>query len=116
MPSPLLILVLCAVVTGLIGSLFIIIPLAVDSWEYVSFDNSVLAPYSVVNASSEYFVTLAASDEDFSTLRYFEQVVDTNGTVVQQNTSYFLFYTYTGVWRMCDKLSGKENKVRLLFS
>ena len=113
MPSPLLILVLCAVITGLIGSLFIIIPLAVDSWQYVSFDNNVLAPYSVVNASTEYFVTLASSEEDFTTLIHYEQVVGSDGSVTQQNTSYYLYYTYTGVWRMCDKLSGK--KMRVLF-
>ena len=106
MASPLVILVSSAVGAGTVGSLFIIIALAVDSWEYISFENSALAQYSGVNDSSEYFVTLAPSDTDFATLVKSEMVF-TNGTATTQKKYYYLFSSYTGVWRICDKLSSK---------
>ena len=106
MASPLVILVSCAVGVGVIGSLFIIIALSVDAWEELSFDSSVLARYSVVNASEDYFASLAPSSTDFTTLNKSERSIDANGTVTTQVKSYYLYSSYTGVWRMCDTLSG----------
>lgn len=105
MTSPLVILVSCAVAVGVVGSLFIIISLSVDAWEDMSFDSSVLAPYSVVNASEDYFVTLASSDSDYATLEKSERSIDANGTVTTSVKPYYLYSSYTGVWRICDTLS-----------
>ena len=108
MTSPLVILVSCAVAVGVVGSLFIIISLSVDAWEDMSFDSSVLAPYSVVNASEDYFVTLASSDSDYATLEKSERSIDANGTVTTSVKPYYLYSSYTGVWRICDTLSGRS--------
>ena len=107
MASPLVILVSSAVAVGVLGSLFIIIALSVDAWEEMSFDSSVLAKYSVANASEVYTATLASSETDFAILNESERSIDSNGSVTTQVKSFYLFPSYTGVWRICDSLSGK---------
>ena len=106
MASPLIILISHAIAVALLGSLFIIISLSVDAWETITFDTSLLARYSVANASNEYFATLASSDSDYSTLEKSEISVDANGTVLTTIKPYYLYNNYVGVWRICDTLSG----------
>lgn len=107
MTSPLILLVCGAVLSGVLGSLFIIVSLSVDYWEIFTYDSSVLSRYSTVNASSEYYCTLAASHTDYSTLEHTVTQVDSNGTKTSQVTPYYLFESFSGVWRICDLLSGK---------
>ena len=112
MASPLILLVCGAVVSGVVGSLFIIVSLSVDNWETFTYDTGVLAKYSNVNASSEFFCTVASSNTDYSNLVHTQTKVDTNGSKTQEVTSYFLFESYSGVWRICDILSGKYTPCR----
>lgn len=109
MASPLVILVSCAVFAGSMGSLFTIIALSVDYWQYVSFDPDVLRPYSVVNFSSEYFVTMAVSEWDYVLLEKTNTQTSANGT--PQVTNYYLYKTISGVWRMCNHLSASSLSV-----
>lgn len=106
MTSPLIIVVIGAIVAGAIGSLFIIIALAVDSWEYVSFNYGELSKYpsGTGNTSSEYLYTPASSATDYSVLVH-NVTVANNGTLSSNMKSYYLYSTYNGVWRMCDTLS-----------
>ncbi|KAL4240470.1 hypothetical protein ACF0H5_001262 [Mactra antiquata] len=108
MTSPLILLVCGAVLSGVIGSLFIIIALAVDSWQDVTYDISKLAKYTSANASSEYQTTLASSDYDYSTLIYSVS----NGTATISQTTFYLYPFYSGVWKRCDQLTD-TNRARL---
>lgn len=96
MTSPLIILVASAVITGAFGSLFVLLAIAVDAWQVVYYDTSAFSPYTS-NSSSTVQVTLPASSSSYITLRENE-----NGVW----TPHYLTETYSGVWRVCDTLSG----------
>lgn len=103
MTSPLILLVFGAVISGVLGSLFIIISLAVDSWEEVTFSTDVLSKYQTNN--SEYYCVVATSSSNFSLLRHNKTEIK-NGNLTSSFQYYYLYSTYSGVWRMCDTLSG----------
>lgn len=89
MPSPLVILASLSVVVGILGSVFILLAISVDSWEEIDF--------SVVEANSSTLqVTPAASRSDVT-------VYEELGS----GTYYFLYYQYGGPWKLCDLLTGK---------
>ncbi|XP_069123515.1 uncharacterized protein [Argopecten irradians] len=96
MTSPLIILVASAVITGAFGSLFILLAIAVDTWQEVYYDTSVFSPYTNDNTTSIH-ITLASSSSSYITYR--EEQSD--GTWIP----YYLYNTYSGVWRVCDTLS-----------
>lgn len=106
MTSPLILLVCGAVLCGVVGSLFIIVSLSVDYWETFSYNQGSLAKYSKVNASTEYFCTLGSSNTDYNILEQTTTSVDSNGTKTSEVTSFYLFESFSGVWRICDTLSG----------
>ncbi|XP_052784288.1 uncharacterized protein LOC128220072 [Mya arenaria] len=112
MTSPLILVVCGAVLAGVLGSLFITISLSVDSWETITYDQDSLSTYLNANASSEYSCTLATSDTDFSVMEQTQKVISSNGTQTSQVYKFYLFNTYSGVWRMCDALSD-ESRQRL---
>ncbi|KAH3872956.1 uncharacterized protein LOC127868896 [Dreissena polymorpha] len=105
MTSSLMLFVCGAVLAGVLGSLFITISVSVDSWETVTYVLTSLAKYSDINASSEYFCTLASSDGDFSILQRRTYVGLSNGSQTTQVDKFFLFDTYYGPWKKCDMLS-----------
>ena len=115
MTSPLILVVCGAVLAGVLGSLFITISLSVDAWETLTYDLSVLSRYENANASSEYTCTVASSDSDFTEFKQTKQVVASNGSQTSQVYNFYLFNTYSGVWRMCDSLTGKKLRSNLLF-
>lgn len=87
MPSPLVILASLSVVVGILGSVFILLAISVDSWEEIDF--------SVVEANSSTLqVTPAASRSDVT-------VYEELGS----GTYYFLYYQYGGPWKLCDLLT-----------
>lgn len=107
MTSPLILLVLGAVTSGVVGSLFIIISLAVDNWEEVTFDTDILSKYQTNN--SEYYCVVATSPNSYSLLRHNKTEVK-NGNVTSSFEYYYLFSSFSGVWRMCDNLSASSRQ------
>lgn len=106
MTSPLIIVICGAILAGAIGSLFIIVTLAVDSWEHISYDYDKLAKYTVGtgNTSNEYMFTPASSVSDYSVLVH-NMTTGINGTITNNLKYYYLYSTYNGVLRTCDTLS-----------
>ncbi|XP_045214417.2 uncharacterized protein LOC123564716 [Mercenaria mercenaria] len=107
MTSPLILLVFGAVISGVLGSLFIIISLAVDSWEEVTFNTDTLSKYQVNN--SEYYCVVASSSSNYSILRHNTTEIK-NGNLTSSFQYYYLYSTYSGVWRMCDNLSAASRQ------
>ncbi|KAL3877094.1 hypothetical protein ACJMK2_034849 [Sinanodonta woodiana] len=103
MVSPLFMLVSLAVGSGILGSLFLIIAISVDAWEYVTFRMDILSQYTN-NSSMKYSVDLATSENDFSKFTENETTF-VNGSELIRLKNFFLFTTYTGIWRTCDILS-----------
>lgn len=88
MPSPLVILASLSVVVGLIGSVFILLAISVDSWEEIEF--------SVISANtSTVSVTSAGSRSEVTVYKD-----------LSSGIYYFLYYQYGGPWKLCDLLSG----------
>ncbi|KAK3579250.1 hypothetical protein CHS0354_033327 [Potamilus streckersoni] len=110
MVSPLFMLVSFAVGAGILGSLFLIIAISVDAWESVTFRMDVLSQYTN-NSSKKYSVDLATSENDFSKFTENETTF-VNGSEQIRMNNYFLFTTYTGIWRTCDILSD-DSRYRL---
>ncbi|KAL5018312.1 hypothetical protein ScPMuIL_004034 [Solemya velum] len=93
MASPLIVLVACAVAVGLAGSIFIVIPLAIDNWEEYQYDSVALQQYTG-NQSDVYEVVLPTEKNWY--IKF---------TVKNTSTSHFVYPEYSGVWKMCDEMS-----------
>lgn len=102
--SPLTILICGAVLTGVLGSMCVLIAISVNTWEYFSYDTQILSLYSQINASSEYFYTAATADRGFGTLTQVYATDSANDTQTQR--TFYLYSQYSSVWRLCDNLSG----------
>lgn len=98
MPSPLIILVSAAIIAGAFGSLFVLVAIAVDTWETIKYDSSKLTQY-VSNSSTTVQVTLPSTENSFIHLREYKD---------STWTSYFLYDQYGGAWRLCDSLTGTQ--------
>lgn len=96
MASPLIVLVACAVAVGIAGSIFIIIPLAVDDWEEYQYDDTTLQQYTS-NKSDVYEVVLPTEKNGY--IKF---------TVKNTSTSHYVYPEFCGVWKMCDRMSGKQ--------
>lgn len=97
MTSPLIVLVASAIIVGLVGSLFILLAIGVDSWQEFTFDSSVFSAYTS-NSTGTIYVTLPTQSNWFITFREYANDVW---------TTTYLYPEYGGAWRLCDTMSGK---------
>ncbi|XP_061191135.1 uncharacterized protein LOC133199344 [Saccostrea echinata] len=91
MPAPYAILEASTALVGLVGSLFMVLVISVDSWEEADFSlNAVNNSYlqvSVATSNSE--LTIYSSRESLS----------------DPWTTYYYYYQYWGLWKICDLLT-----------
>ncbi|KAK3092071.1 hypothetical protein FSP39_024910 [Pinctada imbricata] len=98
MTSPLVILVASSVVVGVVGSIFILLAISVNSWEETDYDDTQFTQYYTNNSDDTIQVTPRASKNDYILYKYRVSSSDAWQT-------YFLYYEYGGAWRLCDTLS-----------
>ena len=99
MTSPLVILVASSVVVGIVGSVFILLAISVDSWTEIDYDDSQLTQYNTNNTDDTIQVTPRTSRDAYIKYKYRASSTDAWKT-------YFLYYEYGGAWRLCDTLTG----------
>ncbi|XP_061191134.1 uncharacterized protein LOC133199343 [Saccostrea echinata] len=87
MPSPLVILASLSVVVGILGSIFILLAISVDSWEEINFS------MTSTNTSS-LTITPATSRSDVTVYHN-----------INTDTYSFMYYQYGGPWKLCDLLT-----------
>lgn len=100
MASPLIILMANAIFFGALSAMMIMIAVSVDAWQSYTFDKSVLKS---LNDSLESYTILQLSN----TTPIFKVLVQTDP---QSNATvdYYLHTSYTGLWRLCDDLTGRS--------
>lgn len=92
MPAPYAILEALTVLLGLLASIILVVVFSVDSWEE--------ATYSFTPANTSYRqVTVAASDAQVT-------VYSIRGSLADAWSTYYFYYQYWGLWKLCDLLTG----------
>ncbi|XP_062594362.1 uncharacterized protein LOC134255828 [Saccostrea cucullata] len=111
MPAPYAILEAATALVGLVGSLFMVLVISVDSWEEADFS------LNAVN-NSYLQVTVAASNSELS-------IYSSRDLLTDPWTTYYYYYQYWGLWKICDLLTdtaratmqstGKQVRGKLLY-
>jgi hypothetical protein len=95
MPAPYAILEASTVLVGLVGSLIVILVISMDSWEE--------ADFSFTPTNTSYLqISVASSRTDVTMYNIRASLTDAWST-------YYYYYQYWGLWRICDLLTGWLN-------
>lgn len=95
MPAPYAILEASTALVGLVGSIVVIIVVSMDSWEE--------ADFSFTASNTSYLqISVASSKMDVTTY-------SSRGSLTDAWSTYYYYYQYWGLWRICDLLTGLLN-------